>query len=244
MQSTQSAVDLQAAFKQPGCCICRLLNRDEQRYFEALLYEQVNDPGLRDELRAARGYCAAHAQTFAATPNAPFGGAIIAHDLLQTILGKLPERIAAEPAGTWAALCAALGNGPDRSSLAGAIGGAGACPACQHFNDLARMYAETLVNSLEQEDVSSVYSHSTGLCLPHLLLALRYGASESGLDRLLAQQVAAWRALDHQLAEFIRKHDYRFQAEGLTAAEQDVWRRAFSALSSRRYGHDEYDARS
>jgi hypothetical protein len=244
MQATQSGADLQAAFSEPGCSICSLLGRDERRYFEALLYEQVNDPGIRDALRATRGFCAAHAHALAATPNAPFGSAIISQDLLQTILANLPARITGEPAGAWAALRSAFGNGPDRISTAGALRGAGSCPACRHFNEFARMYAEILVTGLEQEAAHAAYSRSAGVCLPHLLLALEYSTSETGLDRLLAHQLEAWRELVEDLAEFIRKHDYRFHAEGLDPRQRDVWRRALNALSGLRRGHDEFDSRA
>ncbi len=106
------------------------------------------------------------------------------------------------------------------------------------------MYAQTLVDSLAQEASSAAYRQAVGLCLPHLLLALRHGTSETGLERLLTQQLADWRALDQQLAEFIRKHDYRFRLEGLTGQEHDVWRRALYTLSGERRGHDEHNGRS
>ncbi len=243
MQETQSAADLQSAFAQPGCCICRLLARVEHRYFTALLYEQVNDPGIRDVLRASRGFCPNHVESLAATQNAPFGSAIISQDLLDTILSRLPERVEAEPGGTLAALRSVLGNGSDRHALVRALGATAACPACERFNGLARVYAGTLAASLEREDVSAAYERSAGLCLPHLLLALRTRTSETAVDRLLARQVAAWRELEHELAEFIRKHDYRFQSEGLDARERDVWRRALYALAGQRRGRDEYGVR-
>lgn len=244
MPPTQSALDLQQAFPQPGCCICRLLDRDERRYFDALVYEQVNDGGLRDVLRKTRGYCVAHVEALAATPNAPLGAAILAQDLLETLLTTLPEHVTDQPVQLWSAIRSALRTGSEFDALTNMLGGDGTCPACMHFNQFARLYVETLVSSLAEADVRGAYGHSAGLCLPHLLLAFQYGRTRAGLEELLAHQASAWGRLNHDLAEYIRKHDYRFQAEGMAPCQQDSWRRAWHMLSGLRHGHDEYDSRT
>ena len=53
--------DLREALAEPGCAFCRLVARAVDRYLRALLYESVNDPGLREKLRASRGFCRGHA---------------------------------------------------------------------------------------------------------------------------------------------------------------------------------------
>src|SRR5215472_2076532 len=42
------------ACAQSGCPACRLVEDDGRRYLDALVYEQVNDPGTRRCIRAAR----------------------------------------------------------------------------------------------------------------------------------------------------------------------------------------------
>jgi len=34
-----------------GCAVCRLVDRTGRRYIEGLLYEDVNDPGVREGFR-------------------------------------------------------------------------------------------------------------------------------------------------------------------------------------------------
>ena len=51
---------LQEAFGQPGCPLCRLLADGADRLLDAVLWEMVNDPALRQELNQARGYCPRH----------------------------------------------------------------------------------------------------------------------------------------------------------------------------------------
>jgi hypothetical protein len=242
---SQVALDLQAAFGQPSCCICTLLTRDEHHYFVALLYEQVNNPGLRAAVRAARGYCVAHLHAFATTPNAPMGGALLAYDVLNSLTEDLPEQIAGRTAHAWDLLRAVrhgIRGAHTAPTLADQLCGTSACPACRHLNDLADMYAETLVASLARDDVGTAFCQSSGLCLPHVLLALRRGGSVTGCTRLVAQQRRVWQDLQQDLGEFIRKHDYRFRHEPMTIQQEESWRRAMQALSGGRGGHDEHDA--
>src|SRR5690348_16070224 len=58
-----ATVYLEEALRQAGCPICRLIAKAERHYFEAFFYENVNDPGVNDELRASRGFCTEHTRT-------------------------------------------------------------------------------------------------------------------------------------------------------------------------------------
>jgi len=64
------------------------------------------------------------------------------------------------------------------------------------------------------------------LCLPHLARVLVNLRDESDQRQLLEIQRVKVERLGEELAEFIRKQDYRFQAEGFTPEEADSWRRA------------------
>ena len=48
--------DLLEALATPGCAFCLLQQRAAERYLDALLWESVNDPSLRREVSAARGF--------------------------------------------------------------------------------------------------------------------------------------------------------------------------------------------
>lgn len=49
------------AFGKRGCPVCRLMEEYSLSYLDSLLYEQVNDVGIRRKLRGARGFCNWHA---------------------------------------------------------------------------------------------------------------------------------------------------------------------------------------
>ena len=107
------------------------------------------------------------------------------------------------------------------------------------MNDLAQMYTNTLLTYLRRPPFATAYRESHALCLPHLVRALQGRAGEAELALLISRQIAVWQALDDQLAEFLRKHDYRFRDEAFDVQEQDAWRRAWETLSGRQRGKDE-----
>ena len=39
-----------------GCALCALVRRALERYFDGLMYEKVNDPSIRETLRASHGF--------------------------------------------------------------------------------------------------------------------------------------------------------------------------------------------
>ena len=52
---------LEAFQKAKGCALCELEAEATRRYLDSLLYESVNDPGVRENLVRAKGYCRRHA---------------------------------------------------------------------------------------------------------------------------------------------------------------------------------------
>ena len=52
--------NLKDAFKEKHCPICYLARKAVTRYLDSLLYEGVNDHGLRNALRKSNGFCQKH----------------------------------------------------------------------------------------------------------------------------------------------------------------------------------------
>ena len=71
------------------------------------------------------------------------------------------------------------------------------------------------------------------MCLPHLRQVLAQKGSADHKAQLLAIQQDIWRALQEQLAEFVRKHDYRFALEGM-GEEGSSPRRSIEALAGQK----------
>jgi hypothetical protein len=217
MGRTMSFYDLRDALGQPGCAICRLKAQAVEQYLDGLLWESVNDPGLRANIRQARGFCHVHAWGLVRN-GASVGVAIIMQDVLQTLLKTLEgaqfqelpplslrrvqERLdPGQPAAATAELIAQLN--PQAP-----------CPACAQVEKMESIYLHTLVEHLLGEgDLIAAYAASDGLCLPHFRQALSRVRDEAVFEALVDAQRSIWERLVGHLAEIIRKSDDRFRHE-------------------------------
>ena len=199
--------DVSEALAQSGCCMCRLAGSAVRRYLESLLWEFVNDPGVREELRAARGFCREHSWQVQAM-GSPLGVAILWRDLLTQEVVEL-QRPGAELKRRRAA--------PQRK-----------CPACAQRDEAEQRFLETLLEHLEAGELRGEYTGSSGLCLPHLERALRSAPRQAYCFLVEAESEKLNRLLG-ELSEIIRKNDYRFREEPW-GAERDAWMRATGKL--------------
>ena len=217
--------ELVEALDRPGCPLCRLSEASVRRFFASLGHEQVNDVGLRAELRARGGFCQRHAWHFLQASGSRLGVAIVYRDLLHHALAGLQMGYGRAPLGTrgpvarpgfFASLLTrmkrpARSHGPARGRF---------CLACRLQGEAEARYRSTLLEHLGEVDVRQRYASSQGLCLPHLRRGLRAGGRAEDLDWLRQDAVTRLDSLVGQLGEFIRKHDYRYRKESW-GEEQD-----------------------
>ena len=200
-----TAFEVREALQHPGCPICRLTVRSVNRWLKSVAYEQVNDIQLRAELRAARGFCNAHAHQWLREAHNVLGTAIIYRDVITAALRDLePPR-----------------GGRLRTLLGGDVAdgrdGRGACPACRTQHEAEARYLEALL-ALVDAAPELLEGRADGLCRRHTRAALRRGGPAS--ERLVAQTRRAVQRLLGELDEVIRKEDYRFRHEARTAEER------------------------
>ena len=233
MGRTKSYYDLRDALAQPGCAVCRLKARAGDQYLASLLWENVNDPDLRQEIRQARGFCHPHTWGLARRRGASLGTAIIVHDVLQSVLRAL------EGAGFQALPAVSLRRAqeswdPRQPAAATAEVVAqlaqGQCLACAQEEKMEDIYLSTLLETLVGKDgLLAAYRASDGLCLPHFCQALARLRDKATFEALLEAQRAIWLQLLAHLGESIRKSDYRFRDEP-RGEESGAWLRALAAL--------------
>jgi hypothetical protein len=229
-----SYYDLHDALAQPGCAVCRLRAKSTERYLDSLLWESVNDPGVRRDVRRARGFCREHAWQLV-RPSQSLGVAILYHDVLHNVLAALEgAKYQALPLLSLQRAHEALDT--DRPSAATAdlvahLAPQAPCPACKQAGAMEAIYLDTLVKTLRgEEGLLAAYESSAGLCLPHLSQALALVRDEAVFEALVGAQRTIWLRLEADLSEFIRKNDYRFRGEPW-GAERDAWLRGIAALS-------------
>lgn len=213
--------DLLEACAQPGCPVCRLVQQSVRRYLDSVLYESVNDPGVREGLRQARGYCYEHAWWMSTNCGQSLGVAILQRDVVEMTL----EQTTVAPLGR---------NARQRARrLLQRLRPTAECPACAHRCTTEDHVLHALLQYSGDADLVAALAGSAGLCLPHFRRALELTTDAAALNRLVDLQRRTLTQLRDELSEFIRKNDYRFRSEGF-GPEGNSWRRAIGIVSGER----------
>lgn len=221
------------ACAQAGCPLCRLAQGATERFLDNLFYEMVNDAGMRNQLRNSLGFCKTHTRLLLDTSlRDPLGLSIVYLDVLNKILSTLPQPD--QPGRAAGLLDRLLRRLPKETTELSkdalqAMTPRGPCPACHYRDQYTRSMLESLTILLETPNLSQALEASDGLCLPHLRLALEKSASMGGFAKLILIHHNKLQKLRDELAEFIRKSDYRFMGEGF-GAEGNAYQRAMEML--------------
>ena len=238
MSRSSSYFELRDALEQPGCAICRLEEATATRYIDNLLWELVNDSGVRQKIRRARGFCGTHAQGLVHA-GAALGVSIIMKDIFESLLeifGK--QHTACEPSNrTWLDRTF-RGHAPLKKAdaICSTLAPQSPCLVCIHVQESKWIYLRVLVDNLAGDfELLPHFRSSEGLCLLHFCQALSLISDPAVLDSFIEAQQAIWRELADQLSEFIRKNDYRYQDEPI-GAEGAAWQKAASILAGRDRG--------
>ncbi|MBI5959711.1 MAG: hypothetical protein HY866_13300 [Chloroflexi bacterium] len=201
MPLSSRANELLQAFDQPGCSVCRLTAGSVHNYLGSLMYEYVNEPPTHMAVRAARGFCPTHAWHIQEQINASgLGIAVLYEGLVRNLLKDMGE---VKPDSGRRQIVQA----------AGALKANGPCPACTHRTIVEEHLIRNLLEGLENAEFVEAFRRSSGICLEHLRQALNNNGSSSSKALLTSIQQDIWAQLQRDLAEYIRKNDYRFASE-------------------------------
>lgn len=200
--------ELLEAFNVGGCPVCSLLLKSVRSYLTNLLYENVNDEGVRQLLRQSLGFCRDHSNALLGAGDT-FGIAIIYQDILQHLHAGLskenPESLR-----------------PQQE-----------CPACAYRDKFERLYLDTLGNSLNDEEMMRALNGPDGLCLSHLRqLADRIRDVDVKHAFFSQQEKRLERGRKH-LVEFIRKQDIQFKNESISPEEETSCGRAIDFFAGK-----------
>lgn len=205
---------LEAIQEAKGCPLCHLEADRMRRHLDSLLYEFVNDPGVREELARSRGFCQKHAYEIANAegPHA-LGIAILYRDQIQQFLMFLKTLEEPAPTHFWERKTKVTWEGSTP------------CPACRLQAEQRLRYLDVLVQSLNDPEFQKAYKDSSGLCVPHFLSAFDRIQDAQARGRVVTTQVEIFANILQDLEEFCHKNDYRFCDEGF-GNEADSWLRA------------------
>jgi len=191
---------LDDALERRLCPICYLGNEIEYRYFDMLLYERVNDPTTREELKQSHGFCLYH--TYRLLEVGAYGVhaqvCIIYKDLVQAVAQEVSSLDEGQPA---------------------ALRLEGPCPVCQTVAQTHQTYVDLLAKRLSKEATRNRYGRSAGLCMRHFL-AVFDRADRPTRAFLRQNQLERLNALNAEVGEFIRKSVVKDEPFG---KERDAW---------------------
>ncbi|MFC1996074.1 DUF6062 family protein [Chloroflexota bacterium] len=225
-------LDLIEACQKPGCLVCTLRSELVESYIRMLFHEHINDPPSRDKLRYSYGLCYQHSWlAINGQLGNALGVAIISHDVIRKLLQDLSELPVDKDRFAGFKKLIPTGGGKDQRESW--LTPEKDCPVCLHQTLVEERVLKTLVESIQKVELSDAIRGSDGLCLPHLRQGLTMGVSTESTQELLILSRECWEKLEGELAEFIRKNDYRFSKEGF-GTERDSWLRATAVLKGNR----------
>ena len=220
------------ACREKGCPVCRVEQQSVELYLENQFYENVNSPKWREHLRGSLGFCHEHAWLAVDKRlGDALGFSIIYQDILKSVLMKLDDGGDPLPASRPLTSLKKLPD-PARTvvkKLLSAMTPARRCPACEHREEAAHMILTALVEGLQKTEMFDALQFSDGLCLLHLQQSLILIKDRSASEKLLTIHRLKLDGLVAELAEFIRKNDYRNTQEGF-GREGDAWMRAIALV--------------
>ncbi len=141
---------LERALAQDGCAICRLLADEAHRSLWSLLWESINDPGIREKLRANLGYCAGHTWLLCQIETSEIGSFLGVAILFADLVREAAHRLDA-----------------GQRLVAGRR-----CDQCRSDREAESTFITGLVRHLEDPAWAARWGPRLRLCLPHGRLAL------------------------------------------------------------------------
>jgi hypothetical protein len=224
--------DIIEAMATPGCAFCKLQQRAAERYLDAFLWESVNDPRLRREVSAARGFCSNHAWLLV-RPGAALSAAIIYKDVVAGTAQVVQAAAADASDGSfWQRLRAWFGRSqPASDPVVRTLAPQRLCPVCTNAAEVEEHLCATVLSAMKHsDDFLTHYRSSSGLCVRHFSTLIAHARQPNLRTTLIDAQLAIWQSLEGELSEFIRKNNHRFRGEKF-GDERDSWERAIALTS-------------
>lgn len=206
--------------KDNECPICKLLDRVANDFIDAFLYENVNDPKLREELRRSKGFCNAHAWLLQSYGD-PLAHAIIYGALLKDAANEFKNRTlitAKKSAGFY--------HHPDEREK---------CILCELEDRFCQSYLKIIdENICTNRDFKERFTESGILCVPHMRQFIAVSKNRISLETVQEIVVSKYDSILKCLSEICRKNDYRYSDEPWTADEKDAWTKAVRIMAGRK----------
>lgn len=194
------------AFNETDCPICRRNDEISYNYVDNLLYENVNDGAVREQLGDSLGFCKEHWQLFLKIGDS-LGTAIIYNDLLAKFMNLL--------------VSGNFNKFLNRKT----------CPVCNLIEEQTRNNLKIFLSYYNDSEFRKEFEQTNGLCANHLIRLLRASEKKEQKDYFIYFHKKKIEQIQNKLNELIRKNDYRFESEKISAEEGESWIKAIKFLN-------------
>ena len=205
-----------------ACPTCTFVDGGVRDHIDALFYERATDVATRKTIRSARGFCRYHARLVSNHADA-LGTALILQDVLINDLRDMQNGMYDHPPiklGRVARFFDSKGGLPLRSP----------CPLCVVEQDVEALATDSLLEGLSDDEFSTLFRQSDGICIPHFRLAFERCRDQRSWTIILETEQASMGRITHELEELARKYDYRSHDKP-QGDEARAWRRALDLTS-------------
>ncbi len=191
--------DLMDSMNNDTCPICDQIHRKTIRMLDYLLYENVNDGGVRKDFLSSNGFCIHHANMMLELGD-PLGHAILYDDLLEQMAHSL-KRNTHLSYQTSCSLCES-----------------------ERFNEIALL--NSFLISFEEDEFKRRYETSSILCIYHLDYMNQSSTNPPNRNLASINEITQkkYQQLRQNLSEIKRKNDYRYADEPWTEKEKTAWK--------------------
>lgn len=208
------------ALDNDECPICKLVKKVADRFIDGFLYENVNDPKLRVQLRKSKGFCNAHAWLLHSYGE-PLAHAIIYEPLLKDTLAEFNSTF--------------LIQAKKKINIIDNKENKNECILCELENTYEKSYLKIIDENVSDNiDFKKKFIDDGILCVPHMRQYIALSTNTKSLEIVQEVIKTKYQYLINCLSEIRRKNDYRFSDEQWTADERNAWTKAVKIMAGRK----------
>ncbi len=195
------------SFKSKECPICFLIKDRVEKYFDNLLYENINDIGFREKFRENHGFCNYHSYKFLSY-NDGLAISLTHKELLINVIEKIKVKCGTSHL---------THNKKDK------------CIICELAKEEQERYISVITEYLTDQEFKNKFLSSEGLCIPHLELLL--AKIKTPLQWFIDFQIKKLEEVLTKLDKYIDSCNFSSRNKhSLTYEEQLIWKKVVKIL--------------
>jgi hypothetical protein len=216
-----------------GCAVCRMVDAAAAHYIDIFIHESITNEARREEIRMARGFCSFHTSMFSGSHGRVLSLSVLEQDVLNDVLREINYvmRNPLKKPGLLGSLFSTVAR-----DISAAILARRPCTMCDYEKSMEQVMLGTLLQFIEDPDMTAAFAKSTGLCLPHYYAALKLRnvtRLSTKIERIIPHQHEVMQTLKTEIDGYVRKRNPAYADERMTEGEASSPQRAAKLISGR-----------